>query len=68
MVWGDRKGSRVYTLTKGEGDTVTFDMTEKIAGLLFPLYAKYIPPLDESFEQFAADLKKEAEAIHNSKD
>lgn len=42
-------------------------MTEKIGGLLFPLYAKYIPPFDKSFEQFAADLKKEAEIIHNTK-
>ena len=67
MVWGDGKGSRVYTLTKGQGGTTTFAMTEKIGGFFFPLYAKYIPSFDESFEQFAADLKQEAETIHNLK-
>lgn len=67
LVWGDNKGSRVYTITRGEGDTVIFTMSEKIGGLLFPMYGKYIPPFDESFEQFAADLKKEAEAVHNLK-
>lgn len=67
LVWGDRQGSRVYTISKGEGDSITFTMTEKIGGLLFPMYGRFIPPFDESFEQFAADLKNEAEAIHNSK-
>jgi hypothetical protein len=41
-------------------------MTEKIGGSIFPLFARFIPPFDVSFEQFAADLKKEAETIHNS--
>ena len=62
MVWGNGQGNRVYTLTKNENG-LTFTMTEKIGGLMFPMYAKYIPPFDESFEQFAVDLKKEAEAI-----
>ena len=44
--------------------TVTFNMTERIGGLMFPMYAKYIPSFDESFNAFAADLKKEAELIH----
>jgi hypothetical protein len=42
-------------------------MSERIGGPLFPLFASYIPPFDESFERFAADLKKEAESIQNSK-
>jgi uncharacterized protein YndB with AHSA1/START domain len=67
LAWGDRQGSRVYTIAKGEGDSITFTMTEKIGGLLFPMYGRFIPPFDESFEQFAADLKKEAETIHNAK-
>ena len=66
LVWGDNKGSRTYTLSKGEGDTVIFTMKERIGGLLFPMYGKYIPSFDKSFEQFAADLKKEAETIHHS--
>lgn len=76
LVWGDGQGNRVYMITQnarlndegGQGNgTVTFSMTEKIGGLMFPLYAKMIPPFDQSFDQFANDLKKEAEAIMNSK-
>ena len=65
LAWGDGKGARVYTLREKEDGTVTFSMTEKIGGLMFPMYAKYIPSFDEAFEQFAADLKKEAELIQN---
>jgi len=67
LVWGDSMGSREYTLKRDAGETTKFTMTEKIGGPLFPLFARYIPSFDESFEQFAADLKKEAEAIHSSK-
>jgi uncharacterized protein YndB with AHSA1/START domain len=67
LVWGDSMGNRVYTLDKGVGDNVTFTMTEKIGGPLFPLFAGAIPPFDETFEKFAADLKKEAETIQSSK-
>ena len=42
-------------------------MTEKIGGLMFPMYAKMIPSFDQSFEQFASDLKKESETIMNAK-
>lgn len=38
-------------------------MREKIGGFMFPMYAKMIPPFDDAFEQFAADLKREAAAI-----
>lgn len=67
LVWGDAQGNRVYSLTKGEAGRVHFSMTEKIGGPLFPLFAGMIPPFDESFEKFAADLKKEAETIQRSK-
>lgn len=60
LVWGDALGERVYTLTKNHNG-VLFNMTEKIGGLMFPLFAKKIPSFDASFEQFAADLKKAAE-------
>ncbi len=66
MIWGDGKGSRVYIIAKNQNG-VSFTMTEKIGGLMFPMYAKYIPPFDESFDQFAADLKKEAENISQAK-
>lgn len=67
LAWGDGKGTRTYTISKTENGMVTFSMAEKIGGLMFPMYAKYIPPFDQSFEQFAADLKNEAEVIHNAK-
>ena len=67
MVWGDGKGNRIYSISKNIDNTITFSMTEKIGGLMFPMYAKYIPPFDESFEQFGSDLRKEAELIYNTK-
>jgi uncharacterized protein YndB with AHSA1/START domain len=66
LVWGDPMGSRVYSLEKSAGVTL-FTMSEKIGGPLFPLFAGMIPPFDQSFERFAADLKKEAEIIQGSK-
>ena len=65
LVWGDSQGRRVFTLTEDEKG-VLFTMTEKIGGLLFPLFSRFIPPFDESFEQFAADLKQEAEAVQGT--
>lgn len=65
MVWGDGQGNRIYTLTEEAGQT-RFTMSEKIGSPMFPMYAKHIPPFDASFDQFAADLKKEAEAISNT--
>lgn len=67
LIWGDGKGNRIFTITANEDETCTFNMTEKIGGFTFPMYAKYIPPFDSSFEQFALDLKKEAELIYHSK-
>jgi len=58
------KGEKIKlksTLQK-EGDRTLFTMTEKIGGPMFPLFANKIPPFDNSFEQFTADLKKEAES------
>jgi uncharacterized protein YndB with AHSA1/START domain len=66
LVWGDAMGNRVYTLEKA-GSRIRFTMTEKIGGPLFPLFAGMIPSFDESFEAFAADIKKEAETIQRSK-
>lgn len=67
LVWGDAMGNRVYTIDKAGEGRVLFSMTEKIGGPLFPLFARMIPSFDESFETFAADLKKEAETIQRSK-
>ncbi|NJN42071.1 MAG: SRPBCC domain-containing protein [Flammeovirgaceae bacterium] len=67
LVWGDGQGERTYTITKNKNGTLTFSMTEKIGGLMFPLYAPMIPSFDQSFEQFANDLKKESEIIMQDK-
>lgn len=61
MVWGDAMGKRTYMLQQSAEGT-RFTMTEKIGGLMFPLFANKIPNFDETFEQFAADLKQEAES------
>lgn len=66
LVWGDAMGSRVYSLEKS-GSGTQFSMTERIGGPMFPLFAGMIPSFDESFDKFAADLKKEAETIQKSK-
>lgn len=63
LTWGDAMGNRHYLLNKNNNGTVTFSMTEKIGGPMFPLFASKIPSFDASFDQFAADLKKEAETI-----
>ncbi len=61
LVWGDAMGERTYLL-ESTGNGTKFTMTEKIGGLMFPLFASKIPSFDESFETFAADLKKAAES------
>ena len=67
LAWGDAMGNRVYALTKNTNGTTSFSMVEKIGKPLFPLFAKMIPPFDQSFEKFAGDLKKAAEAKMSSK-
>lgn len=62
MVWGDAMGKRTYEITEKDSSTVTFSMREKIGGPLFPLFAGMIPPFDEVFDKFAADLKKKTES------
>jgi len=67
MVWGDAMGNRVFTLKSIGTNLTNFTMSEKIGGPFFPLFAKMIPPFDETFEQYAKDLKNEAELISNTK-
>ena len=62
LTWGDGLGNRTYDLFQTE-EGVLFVMTEKIGGFMFPLFAKKIPSFDDSFEQFAGDLKAEAERV-----
>lgn len=67
LIWGDAMGKRIYTIQEIGNNLTRFTMSEKIGGPLFPLFAKMIPPFNESFEQFARDLKKEAETISKTK-
>jgi hypothetical protein len=67
LVWGDSMGKRIYTLKSIGNGLTNFSMYEKIGGPIFPLFSKMIPSFDKAFEQFASDLKKEAEIISNTK-
>jgi uncharacterized protein YndB with AHSA1/START domain len=67
LAWGDTMGKRVYILKTMDNNTTNFTMVERIGGPLFPLFAKMIPPFDKAFEQFAKDLKNEAETISKTK-
>ena len=67
MIWGSGsapmfKGERTYTIEKGSSDDeCQFTMVEHLKGMMLPLIKKSLPDFRPSFEQFAADLKKEAE-------
>lgn len=67
LVWGDAMGKRIYELKTLSNGLTNFSMNEKIGGPIFPFLAKMIPSFDQSFEQFANDLKKEAEIIAKTK-
>lgn len=67
MVWtggmplGLFKGARSYVLTPRGANEVEFAMREEFSGLMAPLIARSIPDLQPAFDQFAADLKAQAE-------
>lgn len=67
MVWsggmplGLFKGERTFTLSPKNGG-VEFVMEEVFSGLLEPLIGKSIPNLQPAFDEFAACLKRKAEA------
>jgi hypothetical protein len=67
MVWtggmplGLFKGERTFTLTEAGEGRVEFLMSEVFSGLLSPLIERSIPNLQPAFDEFAADLKKQAE-------
>ena len=63
LVWGDAMGTRIFTLNAKSSNETRFSMSETIGGPIFPLFARMIPPFDDSFNQFAADIKKAAEEI-----
>jgi uncharacterized protein YndB with AHSA1/START domain len=68
MVWsggmplGLFQGVRTFTLTPGADGAVVFSMREEYSGLLAGLIGRSIPDLQPAFDEFAADLKRAAEA------
>jgi hypothetical protein len=66
MVWRDGsapmfQGVRTYVLkVKNDGST-DFLMEEIFSGLMLPMIVKSLPDFAATFEQYAADLKREAE-------
>lgn len=67
MVWGDKKtnpmfkGVRAYTLTPKSDGSTDFTMSEIYTGLMLPMIAGSLPDFRPTFEQYASDLKREAE-------
>jgi hypothetical protein len=66
MVWRDgfapmMQGIRTYTLTPKPDGTTDFTMREVISGLMLPMIRGSLPDFRPTFEQYAADLKREAE-------
>ena len=66
MVWQDGaapmfQGVRVYEITLTNGGSC-FTMTETFSGLMLPMIAGSLPDFAPVFTQYAADLKRAAEA------
>ncbi len=65
MVWSDGnaifKGVRTYTVTSKSDNSTDFTMSEIYTGLMLPMIAGSLPDFTSTFEQYASDLKKEAE-------
>lgn len=66
LVWRDGMapmftGVRTYTLTPKADGTTDFAMEEVFSGLMLPMIAGSLPDFGPAFEQYAADLKREAE-------
>jgi hypothetical protein len=66
MVWSDGaapmfKGVRTFMLTKRDDGTTDFSMDEIFSGIMLPMIKGSLPDFGPPFEQYAADLKSEAE-------
>ncbi len=71
MVWQDGaapmfKGIRRFTRTPQADKSTDFTMVETFSGLMMPLVAGSLPDFRPVFEQYAADLKREAERNNRS--
>ena len=63
MPLGLFKSERTHTLEPIDATRTKFHTEEIFSGLLLPLFGKQIPDLTDSFENFVAGLKQQAEAI-----
>ena len=67
LVWSDGnavfRGVRTYTLTPKADGATTFAMEEVFTGFMLPLIGMSLPDFKPVFEQYASDLKKEAERV-----
>ena len=66
MVWSDGlapmfRGVRTFDLTEKPDGITSFEMREVFSGLMLPMIRSSLPDFGPPFEQFAADLKREAE-------
>jgi hypothetical protein len=66
MVWSDGaapmfKGVRTFTLTPKDDGTTDFAMVEVFSGVMLPMIKGSLPDFGPPFEQYAGDLKREAE-------
>ena len=66
LVWEDGgkafKGVRTFTLTARDDGSTDFTMAEVLTGTFLPMIEKKLPDFTPSFNDFAADLKRKAEA------
>jgi len=66
MVWADGfapmfKGERTFTLTARADGSTDFTMTEVFSGIMLPMIKGSLPDFAPVFDQYARDLKREAE-------
>jgi uncharacterized protein YndB with AHSA1/START domain len=66
MVWSDGaapmfKGVRTFALARRDDGSTDFEMVEVLYGVMMPLIKGSLPDFGPPFEQYAADLKREAE-------
>lgn len=66
MVWSDGaapmfKGVRTFSLSENPDGSTHFSMVEVFSGLMLPMIKGSLPDFGPPFEQYASDLKREAE-------
>ncbi len=56
------RGERTFTLTPRGDGTTEFSMVEVFSGVMLPMIKGSLPDFVPVFEQYARDLKREAES------